>query len=259
VAQEAQISLEKTRYFLEKVYAYRGLGDGSVPLSETVRMVMSNYASGYIQIVFNMRQSMAQLQNEVAAGEKALSDAVSRNDSTTLRELKEALEAKQNEYDSMIDMVVSLLDQCVAIMPWDWRPRLMRQEVLMSSNRRLESAMKRIDESLRVDPDQKEFQKIKARLLELSGDRKSAQTMLEGLLQTEPDAWESYAGIVSGYEELGLYDSALIMARQFQKMYPVDKRAVDMIARLEQRKHAAEKKSTDSSEAGKNKRGGDNG
>ncbi len=246
VSRSDMLDLDRTLFLLDKVYRFRSLGDGSTPMSETSRKLMSNYAASFIQVAISQRQPLAQLKSEIENLEKPLPDSVATADSSLVVARQEELAAKKKEYNDKVDMVVNKLDQCVALMPWDWRPRLLRQEILIEHGR-LDEAMVRIEEALKVEPDNKEYLKLKARLYDLRGEKSQANALLRELAGEESDPWMSYSLMCRNYEYLGLYDSALYVMKQFQMIHPGDRRATEAIKRLEKLKAEVGKKKGDTS------------
>ncbi len=244
VQREEQFDYDKTLFLIEKVYKFRTSGEGFAPMSETSEKLMSNYAACFIQLVITLRQPLAAMKGEIDALQASLTDSLARTDTTAYDEKKKEVETKKTGYNRMVDLSVNKLDQCIAIMPWDWRPRLLQQEVLLGSER-FDQAMGKIDIALKIEPANQEYLKVKARLLELKGDKAQAIDILKGLAADESDPWQSYGMICKNYEDLGQYDSAIEVMKQFQLEHPGDRRAAYMINRLEQLKQQSEKKETD--------------
>ena len=112
---------------------------------------------------------------------------------------------------------------------------------------RLDEAMTRIEEALKIDPGNKEYLKLKARLYDLRGDKSQANALLRELADEESDPWMSYSLMCKNYEDLGLYDSAIYVMKQFLTIHPGDRRANETIKRLQQLKAEAGKKKPDTS------------
>ena len=111
------------------------------------------------------------------------------------------------------------------------------------SHNRLDEAMVRIEEALRVEPAKKEYLKLKAQIYEMQGNKSQANELLRELADDDSDPWLSYGLMCRNYEELGLYDSALLVMKQFQMLHPGDRRAAAAISRLEQLKKESKKDS----------------
>ncbi|MFC1476610.1 protein O-mannosyl-transferase family [Fibrobacterota bacterium] len=247
VPRAVQLDLDRTIFLLDKVYRFRSLGDGSAPISETGRKLMSNYAASFIQVAVTLRQPLAQMKAEIAGYEASLNDSSVVVDTVyTIEERMRDIEAKRKEYNEVLNLVVNKLDQCIGLMPWDWRPRLLQQEILLA-NDRWDEAMERIEVALKIEPGNKEYRKVKARIYDLKGDKAKANELLKGLAGEESDPWPSYSMICKNYEDRGHFDSAVMVMQQFQMIHPGDRRAAAMISRLEKMKADKENKKEDTS------------
>ncbi|MGD9201638.1 MAG: hypothetical protein PVI26_08760, partial [Chitinispirillia bacterium] len=227
-----KLDIKRTSFLLEKVYRFRSLGDGSFPISETAEKLMSNYAASFIQMGVTMRQPLAKLKAEIEHLEKPLPDSVINKDSSIINSRRVDLEIKRKEYNGKLDMLINKLDQCVGLMPWDWRPRMIRQELLMTHDR-LDLAFERIQEALLIEPENMDYLKMKAQLHEMRGEKAESNQILKKLAAQEKDPWTAYSMMSKNYADLGLIDSAIYIMKQFQKIYPGDRRAADMIKRFE--------------------------
>jgi hypothetical protein len=81
-----------------------------------------------------------------------------KSDSTS-----QLLTQKQAEYEAKLSTAISVMDQCVALMPWDWRPRMLRHELLIG-NGLLEKAAEGVQQALLVDPANQNFIKMDAQV-----------------------------------------------------------------------------------------------
>jgi len=244
VSNVDKLDVKRTSFLLEKVYRFRSLGDGSFPLSETAEKLMSNYAASYIQMGITMRQPLAKLKAEIEQLEKPLPDSLIQKDTSLLDSRRVELEMKKKEYKKDLDLIINKLDQCVALMPWDWRPRMIRQEILMTHDQ-LDLASKRIQEALLVEPENLEYLKMQARLHEMRGEKSESNQILKKVAAKEKDPWAVYSMMSKNYVDLGLFDSAIQIMQQFQKIYPGDRRATDLIRNFEMLKNT---KSADTSD-----------
>jgi tetratricopeptide (TPR) repeat protein len=240
VPQDKKIDIEKTQYYLDKVYKFRGLGDGKAHLDETSEKLLSNYAACYIQVALGYRQPLLTLKEEVArmrseiaadtgkaAGPKpGVKDTVSKAERVALLQRREA------EYTKEVDRAVNTMDQCVAIMPTDWRPRMLRQEFLMNHDR-LDEAEKRAREALLVDPDNTEYMKMLTQTLEMKGKHAEASGLLKKLVAKDPDPLYAYQALAKNFEATKQYDSAIAVMEEFQQMHPGDRRSAEAIARYQ--------------------------
>jgi hypothetical protein len=222
VAPDKRIDLDRTAFLLDKVYRFRGLGQRTVPIDETEEKLMSNYAASFIQVALVLRQPLAELKDSITLLEKDVKRSPA---------MDAVLNTKRTDYDQMRDLAIGKLDQCVSLMPWDWRPRALRQEMLMA-NDLVDIANTRADEALRIEPNNVEYLKMKAQCLEKLGRTTEANAILMRLAETDPDPWNAYAYLSRNYEEAGQYDSAIAVMDQFLQAHPGDRRAQSTIMRL---------------------------
>jgi predicted Zn-dependent protease len=213
-------------------------------MSETAEKLMSNYAASYIQIALTMREPLFQMKNEIDMLKNGLADTAKTTDSVLVAAKKTAVAVKTGEYTAEVDRVVNELSQCVAIMPWDWRPRILRAEIQLAHGRS-DEAMLQIETALKVEPGNKEYLKMQARLFDLRGEKAQANRILQDLVDEETDPWAVYSYMCKNYEDLGLYDSAMYMMQQFRNLHPGDQRAAAALGRFEHLKAEAEKKKSD--------------
>jgi predicted Zn-dependent protease len=119
-------------------------------------------------------------------------------------------------------------------MPWDWRPRMLRHEMLMD-NDRIEEAEQRVKEALLVEPDKIEYLKMHAQVLEKLGNKAELNHVLRKLADVDADPWYAYVTMARNYEEMGKIDSALEVMREFQQFHPGDRRAAALLSNYESR------------------------
>ncbi|MFP4416306.1 MAG: protein O-mannosyl-transferase family [Chitinispirillaceae bacterium] len=245
VNNQEKLDMDRTLHLLDNVYRFRGLGDGSITMNETTQKLMSNYAASFIQVALELRQPLISMKNEVESlrkqiGQTAASDTVA--DTTEVAaddsQLSQTLAQKEAEYNDTLNLVINKLDQCVSLMPWDWRPRALRQEILLGHGKE-ELALKRIEEALMMEPDNLEYIKMKAQILDQLGKKDEANALLRKLVQADADQWETYAMLAENYAQTGQYDSAVALMKEFQQSHPGDRRASMMIRQFEQMKQDA--------------------
>jgi len=222
---DARMDIERTEFLLDKIYRFNGLGISREPMNETTEKLLSNYAACYIQIALMLRNPLLAMKDEV---EKLETSVMSAPADTTGRL---ALAEKRAHYEHTLNRALTKLDQCVSLMPWDWRPRALRQEFLMTHGR-FDEALDKIRQARRIDPKNVEYMKIEAQILDKLGRRAEANTVLKELAQYESDSWNAYAYMCTTYEELGMWDSAIAVIEDYQRMHPGDRRAAATLARL---------------------------
>ena len=141
-------------------------------LDETAQKLLTNYAACYIQIALTLRKPLLDMKEEIDRMQKQLADTTAKAASGQAS----LLAGKQKEYNEKLDLVISKMNQCVGLMPADWRPRMLRQEFLLNHNRFAE-AEARAKEAIGIDPDNPEYQKMLAQALEFEGKRGEANTI----------------------------------------------------------------------------------
>lgn len=231
---ENRVDIDRTVFMLDNVYRFRSLGDGTLKnLNETTEKLLSNYAAGYLQIALSMRDPLKKMQADVARLEQQSLD------STMTSSARDSVAAMLGElrahYQSELDMVIGKLDQCVGLMPWDWRPRTLRHNFLVSYGR-AEEAEKRMREALIIDPAHTDYLKMLAQALEQEGKREDATEVLKQILETsnDTDPWYTYVTLAQNYAEAGMPESASAVMEQFEQRNPGDQRAQRYLARFRQ-------------------------
>jgi hypothetical protein len=224
VSENDRLDIPRTVHLLDNVYKFRGLGDGKSNLNDTSEKLLSNYAASYIQIALTMRAPLKNLKDQVAR----LSADTTESGKLQLANVKKA-------YDDSLPMVLDKLNQCVAMMPWDWRPRMLRNELLLEHGRPAEAEAK-MREALTIEPDNEEYLKMLVQALEQGGKKAEANDVLKKLLDKEADPWFAYATLAQNYESLGLLDSAKNIMEQFSITHPGDRRATAYIQRIDELK-----------------------
>ncbi len=234
VPEKDRFHVDRTAFLLEKTYSFRGLGTGEVPMSETSFKLMSNYAACYIQAAMELRQPLQKMKKEVTGITAQLSERTSQAGAED--SLQAILRAKEKQYTDKIDQAVGLLDQCVAMMPWDWRPRVFRHQILMQHGRAQEALM-RAEEALKIQPQRDAYIRMRAEASAKTKDSEGAIDAHKKLMESGAGAqWKSYEVIARKYMQEGYYDSALEIVRQFEQAHPGDRRAQRMISQIEQMK-----------------------
>ena len=145
-------------------------------------------------------------------------------------------------YDDTLALTLTKLDQCVTLMPADWRPRALRHEILMLSGRAAE-AERKMREAHAIDPSNGEYLRMLAGALEAQGKGKEAGEVMKKILESGLDSWEKYLEVAQDYLSIGYFDSAIAVMRQFADQHPGDGRpqsAISQIARIrdEQLRHS---------------------
>jgi tetratricopeptide (TPR) repeat protein len=196
-------------------------------LDETTQKLLSNYAASYIQLAYSMREPLTALQTQVEALGKLPADK-----DTAGTKVGALLSQKKSDLDARLDLVISKLDQCVGLMPWDWRPRALRNEFLVGF-KRAEEAERRMREALNVEPGNVEYLKMLSMALDAGNKKAEANKVLRQIMVLDKDPWRACATLARNFEEAGAFDSAVAVLKEFQDSHPGDRRAAGMISYYE--------------------------
>jgi len=228
IAESDRLDLARTIHLLDDVYRYRGLGDGTARLNDTSEKLLANYAASYIQIALQMRRPLSMMKADVDRLK-----VLSATDSISAAELV----PKEKAYKDTLNLVLDKLNECVSFMPADWRPRVLRHELLMSNNM-TELAEETMKQALTIDPNNDDYKKYLVQALEANGKKAESAEILKQLLDKEGDPWFAHASLAKNYEEMGLIDSAIEVMKQFTTTHPGDRRAASYVQELMQKKNA---------------------
>jgi hypothetical protein len=232
VADADKLDLGRTVFLLDKVYRFAGLGDGSTPLNYTSERLVANYAAAFLQIALSLRRPLTESREAVKKLEAAV---VKRPDSAA------ALAAKRKGYNDTLSLVLGKLDQCVSLIPWDWRPRALRHELLVMDGRLVE-AEKTMRQAVKVQPENTQYLRMLAQVLDLQGKKTEANDLLRAVMANNADSWDMYVGVAQSYAQAGSFDSAVAVMQEFAAGHPGDRRAMAAVSQLERMRNAAFKK-----------------
>jgi predicted Zn-dependent protease len=231
VPEDKRFDLDRTLFFLNKVYRFQALKDEGKYIDETVKNLLNNYTACFIQTAYSFRTPMAKLKSQIDSLEKAQAikgAKIAPDAAVTVRQ-------KQDSLDAQVKLVTETLDKCVSIVPWDWRPRMLRQEFLTNFGK-IELAQKQADDALKVDPNNPEFLKMAVQTYEAGGKPQLAIPLLKRLLPLEGDQWSVCMELARDYGELNQYDNAVAVVSQYNEEHPGDRRAAEMLGELNRKK-----------------------
>ena len=162
VPEDKKFDLERTKYMLNQVYRFR-TPHGKY-IDETVQNLMTNYSACFLQTALTYRTLIARGKAEI----DSLQKVSSANQKTAAPISANELTLKKEQVSSDVATAVDLLDKCVDVVPWDSRPRMLRQDFLLNSGR-IAEAEKRVKEALSIDPDNQEYHRMAAQVYALEG------------------------------------------------------------------------------------------
>jgi hypothetical protein len=168
VPAEERFDLDRSLFMMSKVYRFRGLGQHTATIEENAQALVSNYAACFMQTAFTMRHSLDVGTAEI---EHLKAQITLKADTALARSLvrKEAEQARQRE------TLFATLNQCIALMPWDWRPRMLMQEVLVGAGM-LDEAQKQLEIALKIEPTNTNFLRMDAQLENLRQKQKQEKS-----------------------------------------------------------------------------------
>ncbi|MBN2037453.1 MAG: DUF2723 domain-containing protein [Chitinispirillaceae bacterium] len=222
VAETDNLDIGRTLFLIDKVYRFAGLGDGTTPLNETSQKLLTNYAATYIQLALQLRKPLL---------DKKASLARLKTMSTSMADSLAAVEATRKAYHDTLDLVVDKLNQCISLIPWDWRPRALLHELLVGHDRAAE-AEKKMREALRIEPDNPDYLRMLVQALESQGKMEEAGDLMRQMTEKNIDSWETFLAAAQKYVESGSIDSAVMVMEQFASFHPDDRRPAGVIAQL---------------------------
>jgi hypothetical protein len=168
VPAEERFDLDRTLFMMSKVYRFRALGQKSATIEENAQALVSNYAACFMQTAFTLQRSL---------GELAASIAVLKSQTGTSADqmLIDSLTQKETEYKAQLATATTVLDQCISLMPWDWRPRRLLQDLLVTHNQ-LDAAEIRFKEALRIEPSNPNYLRMDSQLEDLKARKAKGDT-----------------------------------------------------------------------------------
>jgi predicted Zn-dependent protease len=223
VAEADRLDLERTLYLLDHVYRYTGLGNGTTPLNESSVRMLSNFAASFLQIGLVFRKPLRERHAEI----KKLEVAAAKHPDTAA-----ALALMKKRYDDTLALVLGKLNQCISLLPWDWRPRALRHEFLIAGNR-LPEAETAMREALKIEPANAQYLQMMAQVLTMEGKKNEASDVLRNVPESSLNSLETYASIAEAFAASGSFDSAIAVMQEFASLHPGDRRAMDAVAQLE--------------------------
>jgi tetratricopeptide (TPR) repeat protein len=232
VAEDQRFDLDRTIFFLNKVYRFQALKDEGLYIDETVKNLLNNYTACFIQTAYAFRTPMAKLKSAADSLQKA---QVQKGVQKTALPSADLIKLKQDSLNADLQTVTEMLDKCVSIVPWDWRPRMLRQEFLMNYGK-IDQAQLRAGEALKVDPNNPEFLKMAIQTYESTGNPAKAIPILKRLLPIENDPWPVCMELARNYGELNQYDSAISVVARYNEEHPGDRRAAEVLNDLNRKK-----------------------
>jgi hypothetical protein len=226
LAEAEKIDLGRNLYLVDKVYRFRGLGYGGAPLNETSERLLSNYAATFMQVALALRKPLMDRRARIAGLEKT---AAGRPGPAAV------LAEERKRYGDTLAIVLGGLERCISLVPWDWRPRALLHESLLIDNQ-LAEAENRMREALRVQPDNTQYLRMMAQVLDMEGKKEEAKGIVRTMMESGRDLWDTYYAAAREYAGTGAFDSAIMVLQEYADAHPGDRRAAAAIGQLERAK-----------------------
>ncbi|MFP4163382.1 MAG: protein O-mannosyl-transferase family [Chitinispirillaceae bacterium] len=219
VKEDEKVNVDRTAHLLDDVFKFRGLETGRDSFDNTSSRMVYNYANTYIQLGLTLDKQLIDAKREIGALEK-----IAQEDSTKA----ELLKTKTAQFKEMLDMAISKMNECVKLVPTDWRPRYVRHEILIANDMAKE-AENYAQKAVERFPKEQRYKQMLAQALEKQGKKQDANKALDGLKSSEVDPFTVYYSMAKNYEESGMYDSALHVMKRYAQQHPEDKQAAVLI------------------------------
>ncbi|MBN2188937.1 MAG: DUF2723 domain-containing protein [Chitinispirillaceae bacterium] len=225
-AESAKVDVGRHHYLLERVYRFRGLGGGGAPRTETSERLLSNYSAAFMQLAVALRKPLMDCRDRIAGLENA---AAGCSGPAAL------LAEERKRYADTLAVVLDGLKRCISLVPWDWRPRALLHEFLLIDHR-LAEAENRMREALRIQPDNTQYLRMMAQVLDMQGRKQEAAGVIRTMMESGRDLWDTYNAAAREYAANGAFDSALLVLQEYADAHPRDRRAAAAIAGLQEMK-----------------------
>jgi hypothetical protein len=156
VSADQRFDLDRSLFMINKVYRFRGLGQRTATIEENAQALVSNYAACFMQTAFTLRTTLDELTAEIEQLKAKTTDSPDAA-------LAQSLARKEAEQARLREITFSTMYQCIALMPWDWRPRMLLQEALVGAGK-LDEAHKELETALKIDPTNQNFLRMDTQL-----------------------------------------------------------------------------------------------
>jgi hypothetical protein len=138
-----KLDAEVTRSFIDTLYQFRGLGDGSCYINPETARLMNNYNSMYIHVAFEEKSTIEKLYAQKVMLQSQLGSEL----------IKDSITAQIAEVDKKItaatEMAKKYLEQGMYQFPSEWRSYAVMSDILTAS-RNLEGALEYVNRGLAV-------------------------------------------------------------------------------------------------------------
>jgi len=206
-----KVNIDRTVYLIDSVFVFRGRAYSRDFFDGTSLNAVYNYVNSYMQLGLALKEKMEVQSRELARTQ----------DENEALALKAQLESNRKTAHNV-------MTQCVDFVPFDWGPRYIRHEILMTQDM-AEQAETYAREAIEYNNREHRYKQMLAQALQKQGRNVEAVTALRELIGGRLDQQFVYSSISKNFEEAGMIDSALHVIRQYALINPADPLAQSLI------------------------------
>ncbi len=220
VPDDKKFDIEKTESMIDNVYKFRGLDTWRARNDETTENLVSNYSALFLKIGLSARENITKRNSQIENQKKAIAEKKTPETDSIVKNLE-----MENQKD--FNHAIQRLNQCTKLIPWDWRPYMLRQELYVSAGKK-DEAEKEIIEAVKRYPDNVELLRLQAQFLMDNNQSKNALSVLKKLTELDADPGYAYYALSRAYQESGNFDSAEIALKGLQKLHPDEQQIIQL-------------------------------
>jgi len=222
VSSDNKFDISRTEELIDNVYKFRGLDTWRAQNDETTQSLAGNNSAIFLKIGLALRENILKRNVQIdiykrkAAGIKPADTAV-----------HSAVDSLQFANKKDFEHGISRMNQCSNLIPWDWRPYMLRYELYCAVGKP-DEAEKEISTGADKFPDNVDLLRLKVQ--SLLDSRKIAATIpsLKKLTQIDEDPGFAYYALSQIYQKSGKFDSAAEALDNLKKLHP-DEPQVDQL------------------------------
>lgn len=239
--QTQRMDLDRTLFCLDNLFRFTHLGEKDLYLADDNEKLLSNYAASFIGYVYEARAELGALKQE----EKTLQDAIA---ALKARKGAEAqLAAKGAELAGVTERIDSIysttrrqLKRCIAILPKDWRARVLAAQ-FYAQDGLIDSAAVPLKDGLKIDPEEYVYNANLGFLLRDGGRLQEAVPYLEKVInKLDPDLANmthretvgALSALMDIYSRSGQKDKHIALLTRWTNAHPQDTRALQELEKL---------------------------
>jgi hypothetical protein len=225
VSADMKFDIEKTEKLIDSVYKFRGLNSWRAQNDETTENLVGNYSALFLKIGLAARENQSRRNNiidSLTAANQSKPDPAISSQITSLK--------AQNDID--INRALNRLEQCTKLISWDWRPYMLRQELLVSIGKKAEAEQEIIN-AVKANPNNVELLRLQAQILFDNNKKSEAVPILKKLASLDGEPDYAYYQLFQIYQSLEKWDSAKIALQDLKKRRPNDIQIQQLIDQID--------------------------